>query len=496
MVNDIEFYNYFVDNGVTNIKCAKLYRASNTYAHTGRGIVAFYPKCEAQAKIALETLNYTKLKGKTLWMSWYNKSFSFPPQSNLFINHIDPAKTPLDLHNLLGQFGHIFSLFCPQKQDGTMKGYGYVQYDTAECAKLALAASTNGEGLKFGSTNLDLFYFKVAKNREKAPYSYNLYVKELPLSFTDDNLKGAFIPFGNIISARVIADKNGSKGIGFVCFEKEEDAKQAEIKMNGISIEDKKLVVAKANVTKSRDPKQKESMKKVYYNCNVFVKNLNAKVGDEDLKKEFASYGKIASARVMLTPEGTSKGYAFVCFENTEAAQKLIQDVMVNKIKYFKGELLYASIAEDKAERYNRLSSEKVMNTWDKYSLPFKMARPGYPPISFYRPNEAKPHPVDVRNMQRAMTVNPIHMQVPMMIPMQAPAMIPIAPPVVNETMEREQMGEALYSKIAAIDMENAPKITGMILEMGKETIVGLLKNNMELVRLVNQAKQMLITSQ
>ena len=45
-----------------------------------------------------------------------------------------------------------------------------------------------------------------------------LYVGSLPYSLTEEELKEIFLPFGSVLSARIIIDKmtNKSKGFGFV----------------------------------------------------------------------------------------------------------------------------------------------------------------------------------------------------------------------------------------------------------------------------------------
>merc|ERR1719341_3010726 len=54
-----------------------------------------------------------------------------------------------------------------------------------------------------------------------------------------------------------------------------------------------------------------------YQGVNLYVKNLDDTIDDERLRKEFAPYGTITSAKVM-NEEGRSKGFGFVCFSSPE----------------------------------------------------------------------------------------------------------------------------------------------------------------------------------
>ena len=53
----------------------------------------------------------------------------------------------------------------------------------------------------------------------------NIYVKEFGYDFTETQLKELFLPYGNIVSQRVMLDDEGkSRGFGFVSFDSHESA--------------------------------------------------------------------------------------------------------------------------------------------------------------------------------------------------------------------------------------------------------------------------------
>jgi cold-inducible RNA-binding protein len=78
--------------------------------------------------------------------------------------------------------------------------------------------------------------------------STKLYVGNLPYSLKESDLSDTFKQYGNVISTKVVLDKETgrSKGFGFVEMENENDANNAIKALNGTEIKGRKLVVATA----------------------------------------------------------------------------------------------------------------------------------------------------------------------------------------------------------------------------------------------------------
>ncbi|MBP8960715.1 RNA-binding protein [Patescibacteria group bacterium] len=72
-----------------------------------------------------------------------------------------------------------------------------------------------------------------------------LYIGNLPYSTRDDTLRGLFAPFGTVVSASVIMDRDSgrSKGFGFVEMSSEAEAKAAKEAMDGKEVEGRALKV-------------------------------------------------------------------------------------------------------------------------------------------------------------------------------------------------------------------------------------------------------------
>jgi CUG-BP- and ETR3-like factor len=73
-----------------------------------------------------------------------------------------------------------------------------------------------------------------SSQRKLGPPGSNLFLFHLPNNMKDSELYNLFIRFGNILSTRVMTEKNGkSKGIGFVSYENPKAALDAIEDMNG-----------------------------------------------------------------------------------------------------------------------------------------------------------------------------------------------------------------------------------------------------------------------
>jgi RNA recognition motif-containing protein len=82
--------------------------------------------------------------------------------------------------------------------------------------------------------------------------STKLFVGSLPWSVNDEELKETFEKHGNVVSAKVVTDRNSgrSRGFGFVEMENAEDAQKAMSTLNDSEMGGRNIVV---NEAKARD---------------------------------------------------------------------------------------------------------------------------------------------------------------------------------------------------------------------------------------------------
>ena len=60
---------------------------------------------------------------------------------------------------------------------------------------------------------------------------------------------------------------------------------------------------------------------------NLYVKNLDDGIDDKRLHDEFAAYGNITSAKIMVDEKGNTKGFGFVCFSSPDEATKAVTEM-------------------------------------------------------------------------------------------------------------------------------------------------------------------------
>ena len=96
----------------------------------------------------------------------------------------------------------------------------------------------------------------------------------------------------------------------------------------------------------------------------LYVGSISFQMQNEDLEKEFGTFGKVTSARVVTDrSSGRSRGFGFVTFENKEDAEKAVKEmnekeVMGRRIKVdFSQEKPYRGYGRDRRDRRYRSRS-------------------------------------------------------------------------------------------------------------------------------------------
>merc|ERR1712106_1027887 len=302
----------------------------------------------ADAERALDTMNFDVLKGRPIRIMWSQRDPSLRRSGvgNVFIKNLDKSIDNKAMYDTFSAFGNILSCKVAQDADGASKGYGFVHFETEEAAMNAIQ-KVNGMLLNEKKVLVGRFVPRKEREKElgeKAKKFTNVYIKNFGEDLGDEKLKEVFSKFGKITSYKVVKEKDVSsseesgeiladesgknKGFGFVSFEDSESAEKAVDELNGVEMFGKTLYVGRAQKKAERQQELKKKFEQLklerlnrYQGVNLYVKNLDDTIDDERLRKEFAPYGTITSAKVM-NEEGRSKGFGFVCFSSPEEATK------------------------------------------------------------------------------------------------------------------------------------------------------------------------------
>lgn len=191
-------------------------------------------------------------------------------------------------------------------------------------ASAAPAAGSNGSVAPTPSGNAT-----ASSNTPAAPTS--LYVGELDPTVSEAMLFEIFSMVGPVISIRVCRDAvtRRSLGYAYVNYLNSADAERALDGLNYSLIKNKPCRI----MWSQRDPSLRRGGA-----GNVFIKNLDESIDNKALHDTFIAFGNVVSCKIALDENGKSKGYGFVHYETTEAAEEAIAGVngmmLADKIVY------------------------------------------------------------------------------------------------------------------------------------------------------------------
>uniref|UniRef100_A0A804RMN8 Polyadenylate-binding protein n=1 Tax=Zea mays TaxID=4577 RepID=A0A804RMN8_MAIZE len=360
-VSDSQLYELFSQAG--QVVSVRVCRDVTSRRSLGYAYVNYSNPLDAAR--ALEVLNFAALNNKPIRVMYSNRDPSSrrSGSANIFIKNLDKTIDNKTLHETFSSFGTILSCKVAVDEAGQSKGFGFVQYDKEEAAQNAIK-SLNGMLINDKPVFVGPFVRKQERDHsfDKTKFN-NVFVKNLSESTTKEDLLKIFGEYGDITSAVVMIGMDGkSRCFGFINFENPDAASHAVQELNGKKINDKEWYVGRAQKKSEREMELKrrfeQSLKDAadkYQGLNLYLKNLDDSIGDDQLCELFSNFGKITSYKVMRDQNGLSKGSGFVAFSTREEASQALTEM---NGKMISGKPLYVAFAQRKEDRKAMLQAQ------------------------------------------------------------------------------------------------------------------------------------------
>lgn len=299
-VTDMELFNHFRPYG--DILSCRIMK--DIYSGESRGFAFLSFKNKEDAKGAKEALNYHKIHGWEIRISFKKSRSEFDPKANIFIKNLSKDVSAKSLDELCQQFGNLLCCAVRTDENGQSLGYAYVQYENEESAARAVKAL---DGVEKWGEKLQVQFFVPSKQRHLE--QKNLYIKNFPKNWNKERVEQFLNELktkGTVTCSGVYENKPDGETVryyAFLAYDSEEDAKKVIEEYNNKKLEghndsddeEEKLLVTLALPKRVR----KEQLKKKHlaFNnmTNLFVKSLDMSVTEDQLKAAFSKYGKITS---------------------------------------------------------------------------------------------------------------------------------------------------------------------------------------------------------
>ncbi|XP_064615967.1 ELAV-like protein 2 [Liolophura sinensis] len=287
--------------------------------------------------------------------------------TNLIVNYLPQTLTDDEFRNMFQSIGPIkSSKIVRDKHTNYSYGFGFVDYEQEEHARRAIQTLNR---LQIQNKTIKV---ALARPGGETTKGANLYVRNLPRTFTEDDMNTYFSPYGKIVQSRVLVDtaSGTGKGVGFVLFETKNQAMEAMIQLNGTTLpgasDALNIKFAEENAKKVRPPPvmpfpggpggprygpgpirnqggsrySRYSPMAGYGGQNqgplgppvadtgytLFVYNIGTDADEKTLWQLFSPFGAIQKVNVIYDQKaGQCKGYGFVTMTNYSEAEYAIQ---------------------------------------------------------------------------------------------------------------------------------------------------------------------------
>ena len=443
-----------------------------------------------------------------------------------------------ELEGIFSKYGEIQSIKIPIDPNYKQKGFAYILFAKEEDAEKCRAEMKGDESVQ---------EFKQSEPKsEDDKIGNNLYIKNLPENWSDDDIRKLFEKHGKISNFALKQNEFGR--YGFVCYDDPEKkdkeygrqcAKVALETLKDMVMDDKntKLYIKGfLNMEMRKREKEKETFrfKQSLKRCNLFVKNFPTEWKEEDIMNVFAPFGKIDKIKLNATNNRT--GQAFVCFSTPEEAARARSNLNLTNYQGHQIQIVGYELKEDRdlmledvrdrKDWENYMSSRGELNTSLAHqpnlahiiqNLLQLMQQQNADGLKMRQPMRGGPKPGGGRGGKMNMPQgyhNPGMMMQPNMAGMMQPPQAmqqqqqqmlpPNAPPdmIFNHKVReiipavqdknpylKETVGNFIYDYVLQICGEHrAPKVTGMLIALNAQNIKDYLQTYQHLQAKVQEA--------
>lgn len=180
---------------------------------------------------------------------------------------------------------------------------------------------------------------KVDPNLSMFSNDYTLYVGNLNKLISDLDLYKFFIPYGKVLSCRIMKDtySGESRGFAFVTYSNRSSAEAAKKALNNTKLHGHEMRIMFKTKLNDLNPK-----------ANVFIKNINESAKSKELYDLCEDFGKLFSFSLKTDKDGKSLGYAYAQFLDEDAANKAVKELNNKKVH---GQELQVEIFQSAQER-------------------------------------------------------------------------------------------------------------------------------------------------
>ncbi|NWR77212.1 NUCL protein, partial [Centropus unirufus] len=262
---------------------------------------------------------------------------------SLFMANLASTKEYAELKSGIREFFGKKNIEVLDVRIGASKRFGYADFSSAE--DLDKALQLNGKKLMGLEVKLEKAKSKeTMKENRKERDARTLFVKNLPYSATEDELREVF---ENAQEIRMVMNKEGnSKGMAYIEFKTEAEANKALEEKQGTEIDGRTIIIDFTGEKSQQDHQKGGGESKT-----LIVNNLSYAASEETLQEVFK---KASSIKVPQNNQGRSKGYAFVEFATAEDAKEALNSCNNTEIEGRAIRLEWSSTAWQKGNTNSR----------------------------------------------------------------------------------------------------------------------------------------------